>query len=265
MADTTAWMPLYPANFLCDTLSLTAAQTGNYATLMAYAWRSGGVPNDYEACRRIAREMTPEDWQVIRTFFVVADPRTSEERLVLEWQEAERSKAITKYNDKVASIEKARKAKAERLRSDANADVSHDVSVDANPDANADISPQLQLQTQLQTQIQIQEQDNTTEATKVASDSDKAKPRRKRSRSKSKLVTWSLEEGFQGITDVYLEAWKDLYPHVDIAAVIKEAHVELLGNPGKRHRKNYFTWLGHWFKNRNRPAVPALAKRENCL
>jgi uncharacterized protein YdaU (DUF1376 family) len=265
MADTTAWMPLYPANFLCDTMSLTASQTGHYATLMAYAWRSGGVPNDFDACRRISREMTPEDWQVIRTFFVVADPRTSEERLVLEWQEDERAKAVTKYNDKVASIERARKAKAERIRSDVNADVSPDVSPDVSVGANADARPQLQLQTQLQTQLQKQTQDNTTETPRGASVSAKAKPRRKRSVPKTKMITWSLEGGFQGITDMHMEAWRGLYPHVDIDAVIQEAHVCLLGNPQKRSRKYFFDWLGHWFKNRNYPAAHALSKRENCL
>lgn len=266
MADTTAWMPLYPANFLCDTMSLTASQTGHYATLMAYAWRSGGVPNDFDACRRISREMTPEDWQVIRTFFVVADPRTSEERLVLEWQEAERSKAVAKYNDKVASIEKARKAKAERIRSDVNADVnadvSPDVSVGANADANADARPQLQLQTQLQTQLQNKVIESPN------GDSTPASPKARRGRSaKSYRIGWSEEGGFTGVTNAHLDRWRDAYPAVDACKVLRLANAWLHANPAKRPAKQFEAFLNRWLARQQDRASMAASRttRENAL
>jgi uncharacterized protein YdaU (DUF1376 family) len=60
-----AWMPLYIADYLADTTHLDCAESGAYLHLIMHYWQHGGLPEDDEKCRRIAKAM-PSHWRRIR-------------------------------------------------------------------------------------------------------------------------------------------------------------------------------------------------------
>ena len=57
-----AWMPLYVADYLADTMHLNASQSGAYLHLIMHYWQHGSLPDDDEKLSRIAR-MRIEDWR----------------------------------------------------------------------------------------------------------------------------------------------------------------------------------------------------------
>lgn len=106
------WMPWYVADFVADTLHLSAAQTGAYMLLIGHYWQHGELPIDDQAMCRITRMSTTE-WQkskpVIAAFFSA------------EW----RHNRIDSELAKVAEISSKRRASAEQRHSKSNANAEH--------------------------------------------------------------------------------------------------------------------------------------------
>jgi len=58
-------MPFYAADYIADTLHLSATENGAYLLLILHYWMHGGLPTDNLTLARIAR-LQPADWAVVR-------------------------------------------------------------------------------------------------------------------------------------------------------------------------------------------------------
>lgn len=101
------WFPMYANDFALSTATMSPSCVGSYIRLLCYAWNSGGIPNDYEICSRIAVGMTPTDWNEIRRRFeLVSNPDNAVETLVNPRMERER--------ERTESIRQSRREAANR-------------------------------------------------------------------------------------------------------------------------------------------------------
>ncbi len=55
MAKADIWMPFYVADYLADTMHLTAAEHGGYLMLICHYWKTGPIPNDDERLATITK------------------------------------------------------------------------------------------------------------------------------------------------------------------------------------------------------------------
>jgi len=140
------YMPFFVDDFFVSTASMTQSQVGAYTRLLCHCWSEGGLPNDAEACSRIAGGIPPEDWLVIRKRFSVYDEGTSEERLCHKKMEEVRTSVKTKYDKMVASAAKAREARKKsseinsEIRTEIRAEVSGKAPSNSNSNSNSNSS-----------------------------------------------------------------------------------------------------------------------------
>jgi uncharacterized protein YdaU (DUF1376 family) len=221
-----SWMPLYTADVLASCADMSPSQFGSYMRLLCYAWQSGGLPNDMEACCRIAGGCTPGDWSAVRKRLVVLDEGTSDERLSHPRLEAERAKASVLHKKRVEAMTKARAANPK------NRDQSIDQSSDQSIDQSIDTQPQLQPQPQPPIKNAT-----PTELLGVT----RQKPRR------TYRIAWTAEAGFHGVTDDDLARWKAAYPGVNLTQETAKAHAWLVDNPAKGGKRNWAAFLNRWF------------------
>ena len=131
MATDLPWFPMYPADFLVSTATLTPTQGWAYTQLLMYAWTNGGVPDDREACSALTRcVLTEADWQAIRSRLQpMATPMglLSHPRM-----ERERTDAQRKHNN---AVEAGRRGAQARWR-DPNRVANGNPNGEANGDAN---------------------------------------------------------------------------------------------------------------------------------
>ena len=251
---TKPWMPVYTRDILASCADMSAAQFGGYMRMLLYAWDSGGLPNDMEACCRIAGGLSPADWQAVRKRLVVLDAGTSEERLSHPRLEAERAKASEVHQKRCDAMSRARQSNPK------NQDQLPDQSIDQLLDQSSD-----QLLDQLiDTQPQPQPH-SKNETPNGVSRSDSAKPRR------TYRIHWNCENGFGGIGDDDLARWKDAYPGVDLQAEIRVAHAWLVDNPAKAGKRNWGAFLNRWFSRKqerggspSQPVAPQKAFRPDA-
>lgn len=105
-----AWMPLYVADYLADTLDLTTEEHGFYCLLLMLAWRhKGTLPNDMNLLKRAlgacARDMHGHRFNklkrtVLERFFVLDEDGNywTQKRLASEWDKAEELSSNQRQN-----------------------------------------------------------------------------------------------------------------------------------------------------------------------
>lgn len=228
------WMPLYTADVLAGCADMSPAQFGSYMRLLCYAWQSGGLPNDMEACCRISGGCTPADWAAVRRRLVVLDAGTSDERLSHPRLEAERAKQQGKYDQKVAAIAKARAAKTV---------VNPDDSLDHNPVVNDVNKPVNKTELELETEKEPEPEP----------DSQKGEKRRAPRARRTPIIPlppigWNAADGFTGITDAHLASWKVAYPLVDIERSKAKAHANLLVTTKRYTASGIGRYLKNWLQ-----------------
>lgn len=109
-------LPLFCDDLIASTVDMTPSSFGAYMRLLCYAWTRGGVPNDEQACGRIAGGFAKGDWKAIRQRFILLDEGKETERLSHQRLELERAAvAEMKEAKSRAGQDGARKRWAGRL------------------------------------------------------------------------------------------------------------------------------------------------------
>lgn len=96
-----AWMPLYVADYLADTIRLTTVEHGAYLLLIIQYWNDGSLPSDDDELARIVR-MPKRDWMKIRS------------RIAPFFREGWKHKRIDEELAKASEISDRRKASASK-------------------------------------------------------------------------------------------------------------------------------------------------------
>lgn len=119
MATDLPWFPMYPADFLVSTATMTPLQGWAYTQLLMYAWTNGSVPDDREACSALTRcKLTEADWQAIRSrLHPMATPLGG---LSHPRMERERQAAQRKHDTAVEAGKRGAEARWERRNRVAN-------------------------------------------------------------------------------------------------------------------------------------------------
>jgi uncharacterized protein YdaU (DUF1376 family) len=248
------WMPVYTRDILASCADMSATQFGAYMRLLLWAWDSGGLPNDMEACCRIAGGLAPSDWAVVRKRLVVIDAGTSEERLSHPRLEREREKAQGLHQKRCDAMERARQRNPKN-RPDQSSDQSLDQSSDQSLDQSLDQSSDTQPQPQPQPPCIKNETPNGVSTSGSGS------------RRRTYRISWDCEGGFQGHTPADIARWKQAYPGVDLAAEMRVAHAWLCDNPSKAGKRNWAAFLNRWFARKQEkggtaaPPQPAAKRR----
>jgi len=104
------WMPLYIADFICDTVHLNDAETGAYLLLICHAWRNGGaIPDDEAQLKRICRSSS-ESWSAIKAtvlaFFFKVDGGYRHKRVDSELEIAKRNTAARSSSGKIGAAKR---------------------------------------------------------------------------------------------------------------------------------------------------------------
>jgi len=241
MEDEMNYMPLFVGDIILSTAEMTPAQFGGYMRLLCYSWSNNGLPNDMEACVRIAGGISATDWSIIRRRLVVLDEGTSEERLSHPRLEAERAKSESKYRARCEAAAKARQSREGSVSNSSSNPVSNvDTNVGSNP------SSRLQPEPEPEPEPYSPERRDKNEIPNGISTSDSPTARRPR----TYRIGWSAEKGFSGITDDDLARWAAANPGVDLARQIAAAHAYLVDNPAKQGKRNWAAFLGRWFNRR---------------
>lgn len=242
------WMPVYTAELLASCADMSPAQFGSYMRLLCYAWQSGGLPNDMEACCRIAGGCTPADWSVVRKRLVVIDAGTSEERLSHARLESERGKQQDKYDKKVEAIAKARAA---RIVSSNDDSLGHNTVVNDvnNPVNNGQLEPEQELELEQDSHKRVKGRTPRARRTPIVP---------------LPPIGWNAADGFTGITDAHMASWKSAFPLVDIERSKARAHANLLVTTKKYTSSGIGRYLKNWLQgdqesaelNGRQPAAP---------
>ena len=223
------WMPVYTRDILASCADMSATQFGGYMRMLLYAWESGGLPNDMEACCRVAGGLSPTDWQVVRKRLVVLDAGTSEERLSHPRLEAERARQQEGYDKKVEAIAKARKARAAATSTDDNTDHSIDHSVVVNDVINA-----------------VNKRDTEPEPETEADTHKSIKGRTNSRPPRATKISWTAVGGFANVCEISRASWKAAFPLIDIDRELAKCHAHAVADPMYARRSNWNRTVKAW-------------------
>ncbi len=104
------WFPMYTQDFVSATMAMSSAEVGCYIRLLCYQWSNGGIPDDYEAAKRICGDLTQAMWKVLRCRFedhdgLLVHPRLESERVRMESVSTRRAAAARRVNEQRRRVE----------------------------------------------------------------------------------------------------------------------------------------------------------------
>lgn len=223
------WMPLYTSDLVSSCVDMTPAQFGGYVRLLCYAWDNGGLPNDADACGRIAGGIESGDWKVIRRRLELIHPGTEHERLSHPRLETEREKQALLHDSR---SEAGRRAAQKRWQTQ------------CDRNANALTKP-CHLEPEPEPKIDI---DTDTEEKPPAAQGDATtvSPQRRKRSQPTSAVSWSADAGWAGITAADRQEWLSAFPGAVLDQELAKATAWLRANPTKAGKRNWRAFLVRW-------------------
>jgi len=227
------YLPLYVRDFLTSTIGWTAEERGHYLTLLMIQWDRGSLPAEANDLERLSPGVC-QCWSVLAGKFPVCEDGTRRNAKLEEHRcrcveiREKRSRAGKSAASGRWSGDASRIANAQQTHDKRMANGCHPTSTStstSNTESSAvaeDIQP----------------------AAPVVATSDPPK-RRKRSQPKD-AIGWSVQSGWQGITDADRKAWAEAYPATVLDTELLRASEWLKSNPTKARKSNWRRFVVSW-------------------
>lgn len=218
-----------PQEWFFSTRFHSLAARGLLIDLASIQWMRGGFPNDRAAIERLVG--APIDvavWDEITPLIVSVAGGFG-----LRWIEDERSAAIARIERAAESGSKGAKTRY------AKGGYGHPMGTPQAPHSKVSSNPIAILDCTGLERTEL----NRTEPKTVLAPTDAA-PRRQ---SKPKdTMGWTIEDGWQGITEPDRAAWRVAYPACDINRQLAAADQWLRANPTKAHKALWRKFVTGW-------------------
>lgn len=227
------YLPLYVRDFLTSTIGWTAEERGHYLTLLMIQWDRGSLPAEANDLERLSPGVR-QCWSVLAGKFPVCDDGTRRNAKLEEHRtrcveiREKRSQAARSAASGRWSSDASRIANASQTHSNGTANACHPTSTSTSTSYSS-ASP---------------DGEDTQQAAPVVATSGPPK-RRKRSQPKD-AIGWSVESGWQGITDKHRQAWATAYPACTLDIELVRASEWLIANPTKARKSNWRRFLVSW-------------------
>lgn len=227
------YLPLYVRDFLTSTIGWTAEERGHYLTLLMIQWDRGSLPAEANDLERLSPGVC-QCWSILAGKFPVCDDGTRRNAKLEEHRcrcveiREKRSQAAKSAASGRWSGDASRIANASQTHSKRIAKPCHPTSTSTStsePESSASA-------------------EDSQPAAPVVATSDPPK-RRKRSQPKD-AIGWSVDSGWQGITDEHRKAWATAYPACTLDIELVRANEWLIANPTKARKSNWRRFLVSW-------------------
>ncbi len=225
------YLPLYVRDFLTSTIGWTAEERGHYLTLLMIQWDRGSLPAEANDLERLSPGVC-QCWSILAGKFPVCEDGTRRNAKLEEHRcrcveirekrsQAGRSAASGRWSGDASRIANAQQTHSKRI-----AKQCHPTSTSTSDTESSASAEDLQP------------------AAPVVATSDPPK-RRKRSQPKDSIV-WSVDLGWQGITDSDRHTWATAYPACTLDIELVRATEWLKANPTKARKSNWRRFLVSW-------------------
>ena len=227
------YLPLYVRDFLTSTIGWTAEERGHYLTLLMIQWDRGSLPSDPSDLERLSHGVR-SCWAMLAGKFqacedgLLRNQKLEEHRCRCIEIREKRSQAAKSAASGRWSGDASRIANASHTHSKRMANACHPTSTSTST-SNAMSSPVVE---------------DSQPAAPVVATSDPPK-RRKRSQPKD-AICWSVDGGWQGITEQHRQAWATAFPACTLDIELVRATEWLIANPTKAHKSNWRRFLVSW-------------------
>jgi uncharacterized protein YdaU (DUF1376 family) len=227
------YLPLYVRDFLTSTIGWTAEERGHYLTLLMIQWDRGCLPADMADLERLSAGVG-KCWNVLSEKFPACEDGTRRNAKLEEHRcrcveiREKRSQAAKSAASGRWCGDASRIANAQQTHSKRTANGCHPTSTSTST-SNAGISPDGEI---------IQP------AAPVVATSD---PPKRRTRSQHhEPIRWTLDAGWEGITEADRKTWAEAYPACLVDIELLRAAEWLRGNPTKAKKSNWRRFFVAW-------------------
>jgi uncharacterized protein YdaU (DUF1376 family) len=227
------YLPLYVRDFLTSTIGWTAEERGHYLTLLMIQWDRGSLPAEPSDLERLSPGVA-RCWPVLVGKFPTGDDgllrnsKLEEHRCRCVEIREKRSQAAKSAASGRWSGDASRIANASQTHSKRIANGCHPTSTSTStsyPSASPD-------------------GEDTQQAAPVVATSD---PPRRRKRSQPKYaIQWTIDDGWQGITDADRATWAEAFPACKLDIELLRATEWLKTNTAKAKKSNWRKFLVGW-------------------